>query len=78
MLHAVITGDSPKAKEMAASKRWLAKITYLDGSFTRYPFDEFEHLGDFIEQGPDWNMIRAISVTLSQRPQLGAETHEPF
>jgi hypothetical protein len=48
-------------------KRWTAKLTYADNneSYTT-DFDEFDQLGGMVEQGPDWNTIDQIIITLNR------------
>ena len=49
-------------------KRWLAQITYNDGTPGQsIAFEELDELRDIIERGPDWNVIHKIVVTLNRR-----------
>lgn len=49
-------------------KRWTATIVYLPEHMKDidFSFDEFEELGKEIEQGPDWNHINTIIITLNK------------
>lgn len=50
--------------------RWMAEITYRDGSApTLHRFEEIEDLDELIERGRDWNDIDQITITLN-RPAL--------
>jgi hypothetical protein len=47
--------------------RWLAEVTYEDGSVSDVHFDEFDELGDRIEAGPDWNEIEETRIVYRRR-----------
>lgn len=54
--------------------RWMAEITYNNNSAKVIKFEEIEDLDEIIEQGPDWNTIERIVITLnrsSTRPRRG-------
>jgi hypothetical protein len=48
-------------------RRWLAEVTYQDGSVSDVHFEEFDELGDQIEAGPDWNEIEEIRIVYRRR-----------
>jgi hypothetical protein len=48
------------------SKRWMAEITYRDGTEPQVvAFEEIADLHDIVERGPNWNAIEQIVVTLN-------------
>jgi hypothetical protein len=57
--------------EHGVERRWKATITYVDRSWVVCNFDEFDDLGDFIEAGPNWNIIEQIGITLNYRNPIG-------
>lgn len=49
------------------SKRWKAEVVYRrDGGpeVKVYEFEEFEELGELIENGPHWGTISSFEVSL--------------
>jgi hypothetical protein len=46
--------------------RWMAEIYYVDGAIEIVAFEEIEQLGKIIEQGPNWNSIDKIMITLNR------------
>ena len=51
---------------MGEYQRWMAEITYTDGTPLQVvAFEELFELHDIIECGPNWNIIERIVVTLS-------------
>jgi hypothetical protein len=54
--------------------RWMAEISYNDGTSTHVViFEEIEDLDHIIEMGPDWNTIDHIVITLN-RPSVRRES----
>ena len=50
-----------------SSKRWMAEITYRDGTKPLFiEFDEIADLHDIVEMGPNWIFIEQIVVTLNR------------
>jgi hypothetical protein len=59
------------AEKIVNSLRWLAQITYNDGTPDQsIAFEELDELHDIIERGPDWNAINKIVVTLNRRSSV--------
>ena len=51
---------------MGEYQRWMAEITYTDGTPPDVvAFEELFELQDIVERGPDWNAIECIVVTLN-------------
>ena len=51
---------------MGEYQRWMAEITYTDGTPPDVvAFEELFELQDIVERGPDWNAIERIVVTLN-------------
>ena len=49
------------------SKRWMAEITYRNGTPpSLVQFEEIADLHNIVERGPDWNEIEQIVVTLNR------------
>jgi hypothetical protein len=47
-------------------QRWMAEITYTDGTPPEVvAFEELFELQEIIERGPNWNVIERIEVTLN-------------
>lgn len=62
--------------------RWSAVVNYEEpGDMFDHPqslsqtleFDEFDELADFIESGPDWNLITSIRIILN-----GSAHNDPY
>jgi hypothetical protein len=77
---------SERAKDIIAKNlidirnpdRWMAEISYLDGTATKViTFEELEHLDEIVERGPDWNTIDKIVVTLN-RPSVAPKRRSDF
>jgi hypothetical protein len=50
------------------TKRWQAIIQYQAENAPRVTqFEEFDELGEIVEQGPDWNLIAHFEVKLLRR-----------
>jgi hypothetical protein len=50
-----------------ANKRWMAEITYRNGVEPLIvQFEEILELHNIVENGPDWNEIEQIVVTLNR------------
>ena len=49
--------------------RWMAEIIFRDGTRRTLAIEELEDLDEIVEQGPDWNTIDQIVITLN-RPTL--------
>jgi hypothetical protein len=50
------------------TKRWQAIIQYQGENAPRVSqFEEFDELGEIVEQGPDWNLIAHFEVKLLRR-----------
>ncbi len=47
---------------MPSAKRWRAIVTFDDGTFEVFTFEEFTELGVFLEAGRDWNEINVIQI----------------
>jgi hypothetical protein len=51
---------------MGEYQRWMAEITYTDGTPPEvFAFEELLELQDIIERGPNWNAIDRIVVMLN-------------
>ena len=51
---------------MGEYQRWMAEITYTDGTPPDVvAFEELFELQGIVERGPDWNAIERIVVTLN-------------
>ena len=51
---------------MGEYQRWMAEITYTDGTPPEVvAFEELFELQEIIERGPNWNVIERIEVTLN-------------
>ena len=51
---------------MGEYQRWMAEITYNDGTRPQVvTFEELFELHDIIERGPNWNTVEHIVVTLN-------------
>lgn len=58
------------------NKRWKARVFFLDGSWNSFLFNEFQELGAFIENGPNWNLIGSVEVELVKRTPIGYNQHD--
>jgi hypothetical protein len=55
-------------REHVQTKRWQAIIQYQGENAPRATqFEEFDELGEIVEQGPDWNLIAEFEVKLLRR-----------
>jgi hypothetical protein len=57
------------------SMRWMAEITYRDGTAPLIiDFEEIADLHNIVETGPDWNLIEQIVVTLNRSSVVPSDT----
>ena len=60
-------------------ERWRAEITYRSERPTKLiSFEEIQELHDIVEQGPDWNEINHIVVTLNDQAAKEPDAFWPF
>jgi len=52
--------------ETSVPDRWMAEISYLDGTQECVAFEELEDLDEIVERGRDWNTIDKIVITLNR------------
>jgi hypothetical protein len=50
--------DTEDSSPQSNAFRWVARIRHATGEVAELIFDEFEELGQFMEQGPDWTGCR--------------------
>lgn len=55
---------SKRAKK-EAPKRWHVIVNFGHGQHF-YDIEELDELAEIIERGPDWNLIKDITITLNR------------